>query len=133
MAERKAKFAEDLSNAQQLAEANLKRATEADERARAALEVQKSMELEIEEAREVQKFNAQLHRDLAREQAHRKRLHNEIEDMKGILLCVEGYSVFSYFCIVGKIRVYVRVRPFSTSEGERGCTEAVTKVFTIKH
>ncbi len=28
---------------------------------------------------------------------------------------------------LGKIRVYVRVRPFSNSERERGCTEAVLK------
>jgi hypothetical protein len=30
-------------------------------------------------------------------------------------------------CAAGKIRVYVRVRPFSTGERERGCTEAVVK------
>lgn len=34
-------------------------------------------------------------------------LHNKIEDLKG------------------KIRVYVRVRPFSQKERDRGCTEAV--------
>ena len=39
----------------------------------------------------------------------RKRLHNEMEDLKG------------------KIRVYVRIRPFSKKELERGCTEAVVK------
>jgi hypothetical protein len=49
-------------------------------------------------------------RDLAREQLARKKLHNEMEDLKG------------------KIRVYVRIRPFSYSERERGCQEAVIKV-----
>lgn len=34
-------------------------------------------------------------------------MHNKIEDLKG------------------KIRVYVRVRPFSQKERERGCKEAV--------
>lgn len=37
-----------------------------------------------------------------------EQLHNKMEDLKG------------------KIRVYVRVRPFSTKEKARGCTEAVT-------
>ena len=48
-------------------------------------------------------------RDLLREQLARKKLHNDIEDMKG------------------KIRVYVRIRPFSKSEESKGCTEAVIK------
>ena len=51
-----------------------------------------------------------LHKDLGREQLARKRLHNEMEDMKG------------------KIRVYVRIRPFSRKEKDMGCTEAVLKV-----
>jgi DNA replication protein DnaC len=67
------------------------------------------MQNEIMEARQVQQFNAQLHKDLAREQAARKRLHNEMEDLKG------------------RIRVYVRVRPFSRSEVEKSSTEAVYK------
>jgi len=46
---------------------------------------------------------------LGREQAARKKLHNEMEDLKG------------------KIRVYVRIRPMSTSEAERSCDEAVIK------
>jgi kinesin family member C2/C3 len=58
----------------------------------------------------VQKFNAQLHKDLLREQMARKKLHNDMEDMKG------------------KIRVYVRIRPVSNSERERGCQDAVLKV-----
>lgn len=67
------------------------------------------MQNEIIESRQVQQFNAQLHKDLAREQAARKRLHNEMEDLKG------------------RIRVYVRVRPFSRSEVEKNSTEAVYK------
>ena len=51
-----------------------------------------------------------LHKDLGREQLARKRLHNEMEDMKG------------------KIRVYVRIRPFSKKEKDMGCQEAVFKV-----
>ena len=43
------------------------------------------------------------------EQTKRKQLHNTIEDMKG------------------KIRVYVRLRPLSQSEVDRGCAEACFK------
>ena len=49
----------------------------------------------------------QLEADLLKEQRVRKRLHNEIEDMKG------------------KIRVICRVRPMSKSEKDKGCEEAV--------
>ena len=79
-------------------------------RAAEAEEAQRLMQNEIDEARIIQKFNAQLHKDLLREQLARKKLHNDMEDLKG------------------KIRVYVRIRPFSNSERERGCLEAVTKV-----
>ena len=78
-------------------------------RAETAESIQRAMQEEINEARIVQQFNAQLHKDLAREQLTRKRLHNEMEDLKG------------------KIRVYVRIRPFTQSERDRGCTEAVIK------
>ena len=43
-----------------------------------------------------------------------------------------GY-VFTYilihtqFICIGKIRVYIRLRPLSKSEIERGCTEATAK------
>jgi hypothetical protein len=52
-------------------------------RAEAAEAMQRSMQDEVAEARIVQQFNAQLHKDLGREQLARKRLHNEMEDMKG--------------------------------------------------
>ena len=91
-----------------LADANKKSETQF-ARAEAAEALQKIMQNEIVEARQIQQFNSQLHKDLSREQAARKRLHNEMEDLKG------------------RIRVYVRVRPFSKSEIERGSTEAVFK------
>lgn len=109
ISEKSASFAEELSNAQSIADNYKKKNVDAEERAEAAEQAQAVMMQEIEEARAVQQFNAQLHRDLQREQQARKKLHNEIEDMKG------------------KIRVYVRVRPFSNSERQKGCTEAVIK------
>ena len=51
-----------------------------------------------------------LEADLVKEQQARKRLHNEIEDMKG------------------KIRVICRIRPFSSSEIEKGCSSVVDVV-----
>jgi hypothetical protein len=109
IAEMKSQFAQELSHAQSLVEVYEKKNKEAQERVEVAEEAQRGMMQEIEEAKMVQKYNAQLHRDLAREQAIRKKLHNEIEDMKG------------------KIRVYVRVRPFSRTELSKGCHEAVVK------
>jgi Microtubule binding len=64
-------------------------------------------ESEITSARQCSAHNAALSLYLLREAERRKQLHNKIEDLKG------------------KIRVYVRVRPMSTREAERGCTEAV--------
>jgi hypothetical protein len=109
MSEKAAQFAVELSNAQSEADTNKKRYVTAEERAEFAEEQLKACQQEIAEAREVQQYNAQLHRDLAREQKARKRLHNEIEDMKG------------------RIRVYVRVRPMSKSEKAKECSEAVLK------
>ena len=65
------------------------------------------------EKRQMHQNNVQLHKDLGREQLIRRKLHNELEDMKG------------------KIRVYVRIRPFSKKEEEMGCTEAVMKVRSV--
>ena len=50
------------------------------------------------------------------ETIHRKRLHNQIEDMKG------------------KIRVYCRVRPLNEKEAARNCVNSITIVdqFTLK-
>ena len=109
MSEKAAQFAAELSSAQSEAENNKKRYIAAEERADFAEEQVKVCQQEIAEAREVQQYNAQLHRDLAREQKARKRLHNEIEDMKG------------------RIRVYVRIRPLSQSEKAKSCDEAVVK------
>ena len=109
IADRKSEFAQEISAAHLLAENNKKLADEAAKKAEAADEIQKALQSELVEAKIIQQFNVQLHKDLAREQNMRKKLHNELEDMKG------------------KIRVYVRIRPMSKSELERGCTEAVVK------
>lgn len=106
MNDRLAKLTEELSNTKALAEANRKRAADEKERADVAETGQRAMivrsplcddrtphdcivadalQEEVEQAREVGKYNAQLHRDLAREQKMRKKLHNDIEDMKGVL------------------------------------------------
>jgi hypothetical protein len=105
----KAKLVQDLSSAELLADANNRRALEAEEAANEAKALANTYEQEILEMREIKRLNQKLLVDFNKEQIIRKRLHNEIEDMKG------------------KIRVYLRVRPFSKSEAERGCTEAVTK------
>ena len=109
LVEMKSKFVQDLSNAELLAEANNRKAAEAEEAANEARALAKNYEDEIHEMRDIKKMNQKLLVDFNKEQIIRKRLHNEIEDMKG------------------KIRVYLRVRPFSNSEAERGCTEAVVK------
>jgi len=105
----KAKSAQELSAAQMEIDDLRKSGEDTLRRAEAAEEVCRALQAEVAEARAIQQYNAQLHKDLAREQQQRKRLHNEMEDMKG------------------RIRVYVRIRPFSKKEKELGCTEAVTK------
>eukprot|EP01032_Pedospumella_encystans_P022868 gene22868-25901_t len=109
LAEMKAQYAQEISAAhmqitdfQKTVEETLRRAEEAEA-------FQKTVQTELAEAKVVQKYNAQLHKDLQREQLARKKLHNDMEDMKG------------------KIRVYVRVRPFSKSELAKNCEESVVK------
>jgi hypothetical protein len=109
LADRKSEFAQEISAALLLAENNKRLAEESIKKAEASEEIQKALQNELIEAKMIQQFNIQLHKDLQREQNARRKLHNEMEDLKG------------------KIRVYVRVRPFSKSEAERGCTEAVVK------
>ena len=109
MTELTTKTAKELSEKNQEVEDVKKSNEELLRRAEFAEAQARSLQNEVAEARAIQAYNAQLHKDLAREQLARKRLHNEMEDMKG------------------KIRVYVRIRPFSNNERSRGCTEAVTK------
>lgn len=109
LAERKVQFAKEMSAAQLEIDDVKKLMEENSIRAEEAVKTLKQVQDEIAEAKIVQKYNAQLHKDLQREQLARRKLHNEMEDLKG------------------KIRVYVRVRPFSKTEKERGCTESVIK------
>lgn len=109
MATHKAAMARELSEVTQKAEAADRKAQSIEEQLVQQKEDNHRLQTEIDEARPLIALNAQLYRDLAREQAARKRLHNEMEDLKG------------------KIRVYVRIRPFSKSELERGGEEAVVK------
>jgi len=62
-------------------------------------------ELELE--RDLITYNKRLFEDLGREQAIRKKLHNDMEELKG------------------KIRVYVRVRPLSSTETETRCKDCI--------
>ena len=56
---------------------------------------QKTVQTELAEAKVVQKYNAQLHKDLQREQLARKKLHNDMEDMKGTV-----HFLFIYFLLL---------------------------------
>jgi hypothetical protein len=82
----KAQYAQEISAAhlqiqdfQKTVEDTLRRAEEAEA-------YQKTVQTELAEAKVVQKYNAQLHKDLQREQLARKKLHNDMEDMKGACL-----------------------------------------------
>eukprot|EP01041_Mallomonas_annulata_P000923 gene923-1789_t len=70
-------------------------------------ESNKHIQQELETERFLISLNEKLFEDLGREQAARKKLHNEMEDLKG------------------RIRVYVRIRPMSGTETARRCQEAV--------
>lgn len=109
LADRKEQFAKETSAAQLEIEDLKKSSEENTRRCEEAVATLKAAQDEIAESKIVQKYNAQLHKDLQREQLARKKLHNEMEDLKG------------------KIRVYVRIRPFSKSEKEKGCQDAVVK------
>lgn len=84
LADQKAQFAQEMSAAQ-MKMADMQRLTEElTHRAEEAENYQRMVVEEIAEAKVVQKYNAQLHKDLQREQLARKKLHNEMEDMKGM-------------------------------------------------
>lgn len=109
LADVKSKASVEISEAKMLIEDFKEKLKESEKRTDYAEASAKAAQDEIADAKITQKHNAQLHQDLLREQTQRKKLHNEIEDMKG------------------KIRVYVRVRPFSKSEIAKNCTESVIK------
>jgi hypothetical protein len=63
----------------------------------------------ITEAKVLTGVNERLHRALQAEAERRKVLHNKLEDLKG------------------RIRVYVRIRPLSSTEMDRQCQTVLTK------
>lgn len=109
LAQLKSQFAQEISSANMQIEHAQSIAQASGQRANEAEKFMESVKAEIADAKVVQKYNLQLHKDLQREQQARKKLHNDMEDLKG------------------KIRVYVRIRPFSTKEREKSCEEAVLK------
>jgi predicted RNase H-like nuclease (RuvC/YqgF family) len=129
----KAQYAQEISSAQLQIQDFQKTVEETLRRAEEAEAYQKSVQSELAEAKVVQKYNAQLHKDLQREQLARKKLHNDMEDMKGNhSICYVGCAVILTYCrlcvcFAGKIRVYVRVRPFSKTELAKNCEESVVK------
>jgi len=68
-----------------------------------------ALQSDVVAARSVMQVNMQLHKDLHREQQARRRLHNELEEMKG------------------KVRIMVRIRPLAKAEFDRGDQEAVSQ------
>jgi hypothetical protein len=127
LADIKSRYAKEITSANITAENCKKVCDEAVRRMTTAEDLANSMQAEVTEAKQVQGFNSQLTkygvlpsvvrnlkhmlscRDLNREQQTRKKLHNEMEDMKG------------------KIRVYVRVRPLSKTETEKRCQIAAVR------
>lgn len=90
----KAQYAQEISAAQLQIQDFQKTVEDTLRRAEEAEAYQKSVQAELAEAKVVQKYNAQLHKDLLREQLARKKLHNDMEDMKGTNLLVATYAVF---------------------------------------
>ncbi|CAM9623203.1 unnamed protein product, partial [Phaeothamnion confervicola] len=115
-----AKLRADLAGVRERAAADLSRARSDAEAAVAAMAAagvaaaevaaqREEMAEQLADAARVVEWNVRLQAYIVRETERRKKLHNAIEDMKG------------------KIRVYVRCRPTSTKEAERGCAEAVRR------
>jgi len=94
----KAQFAQEISNANFQIDTLKKTTEECIARAEEAENYQQMVQQEIAEAKIVQKYNAQLHKDLLREQVARKKLHNDMEDLKGkttkYLYCFCGFSIY---------------------------------------
>lgn len=107
--ESSSKAAQDLMEKTLLVEELMKKVEDAQNSRDEATATAQAAQDKIAEARITHKKNDDLHKDLVREQLRAKKLHNELEDMKG------------------KIRVYVRVRPFSKSELAKNCGEGVMK------
>jgi antirestriction protein len=83
LAELKAQYAQEISAASMQIADYQKTVEETMRRAAEAEAYQKTVQAELAEAKVVQKYNAQLHKDLQREQLARKKLHNDMEDLKG--------------------------------------------------
>ncbi len=115
--EKKTRIIENKLQEEQLARMeNEVERNEAREKYENAIKATKRAELELErmstmvnEAKALIGANENLHRSLHIEIDKRKYLHNCLEDIRG------------------KIRVYVRVRPLSSSEHARKCQEALVK------
>lgn len=84
----KSQYAQEISAANLQIQDFQKTVEETMRRAEEAEAFQKSVQTELAEAKVVQKYNAQLHKDLQREQLARKKLHNDMEDMKGAFFSV---------------------------------------------
>eukprot|EP01041_Mallomonas_annulata_P000922 gene922-1788_t len=107
--EYKESVAIEINSARQAEAISIRELHETIKRLQEMQEINKKLDDELNLNRPLIALNDQLYRDLGREQAARKKLHNEIEDLKG------------------KIRVYVRIRPMSKTELGRRCEETVLK------
>lgn len=85
------------------------RATAATSKRDSVVESLRLTKKDIDDAKEAEGFNKEIQGYITKEQTVRRTLHNQMEDLKG------------------KIRVYVRVRPMSKKEKDRGCTEVASK------
>jgi len=102
-------FQQEIAEAKEAIEKAIDIAGDCTSEAKDAEHELEELQPEVGGARAIMAANAQLHKDLHREQQSRKRLHNELEEMKG------------------KVRIVARIRPFSMTEIEQKCSEAVVK------
>ena len=105
----KATFEEEMKDAKEATAKAAQITKDCSEEAVQAEDELQGLQGEVTAARQVMQINTQLHKDLHREQQARRRLHNELEEMKG------------------KVRIMVRIRPLGKNEFDRGDTEAVAQ------